>query len=252
MCSHLLVCADPAQKSRCLQDASTSHGEVGPCPMQCLLCTACPACDVALMNALLCVHGARACIVLLLLVCSCKSSLTTLAGLHVAMLFEWCGQTPTQRVFLNKAHRQSKKTLPSGHVGPPATAGNKRWLAVSQDLGRSTHMLSAPNLISVSIGLIIACLLSTAARPSVRAVGIAQCSAYFARLTMPCPAQWLWGVRNSPGRWEGHCQPPYLHSLVCSPCMPVLDVAPVAPSGVGRTPCPTKPLLSAGTTGLGL
>ena len=111
MCSHLLVCADPAQKSRCLQDASTSHGEVGPCPMQCLLCTACPACDVALMNALLCVHGARACIVLLLLVCSCKSSLTTLAGLHVAMLFEWCGQT-----------------LPSGHVGPPATAGNKRWL----------------------------------------------------------------------------------------------------------------------------
>ena len=157
MCSHLLVCADPAQKSRCLQDASTSHGEVGPCPMQCLLCTTCPACDVALMNALLCVHGARACIVLLLLVCSCKSSLTTLAGLHVAMLFEWCGQT-----------------LPSGHVGPPATAGNKRWLAVSQDLGRSTHMLSAPNLISVSIGLIITCLLSTAARPSVRAVGIAQ------------------------------------------------------------------------------
>ena len=27
------------------------------------------------------------------------------------------------------------------------------------------------------------------------------------RLTMPCPTQWRWGVRNSPGRWEGHCQP---------------------------------------------
>ena len=36
-------------------------------------------------------------------------SLTTLAGLHVAMLFEWCVQA-----------------LPSGHVGPPATAGKKR------------------------------------------------------------------------------------------------------------------------------
>ena len=44
----------------------------------------------------------------------------------------------------------------------------------SQEFGRSTHTLCAPKLISVSIGLIIACLLSTAARPSVRAVGIAQ------------------------------------------------------------------------------
>ena len=32
-------------------------------------------------------------------------------GLHVAMLFEWCVQA-----------------FPSGHVGPLATAGNKRWL----------------------------------------------------------------------------------------------------------------------------
>ena len=31
-------------------------------------------------------------------------------GLHVAMLFEWCVQA-----------------FPSGHVGPLATAGNKRW-----------------------------------------------------------------------------------------------------------------------------
>ena len=37
------------------------------------------------------------------------SSLTTLAGLHVAMLFEWCVQA-----------------FPSGHVGPRATAGKKR------------------------------------------------------------------------------------------------------------------------------
>ena len=43
----------------------------------------------------------------------------------------------------------------------------------SQEFGRSTHTLSAPKPISVYIGLIIACLLSTAARPSVRAVGIA-------------------------------------------------------------------------------
>ena len=33
---------------------------------------------------------------------------------------------------------------------------------------------------------------------------------YFIYLTMPWPAQWLWGVRNSPGRWEGHCQPTVL------------------------------------------
>ena len=83
--------------------------------MHCLLCTACPACDgnVVLLNALLCVHGAPACIlfcgVLLMLACSCRFSLTTLAGLHVAMPFEWCVQAS-----------------PSGHVGPPATAGKKR------------------------------------------------------------------------------------------------------------------------------
>ena len=59
MCSHLLVCADPAQQSCCLQAASTSHGTVDPCPMQCLLCIACPTCDVGLLHALLCVHGAR-------------------------------------------------------------------------------------------------------------------------------------------------------------------------------------------------
>ena len=84
-----------------------------PLNLQCLLCTACPACDVVLLNALLCVHGAHAwilsCGVLLMLACLCRFSLTTLSGLHVPMLFEWCVQA-----------------FPSGHVGPPATAGNKR------------------------------------------------------------------------------------------------------------------------------
>ena len=41
----------------------------------------------------------------------CRFSLTTVAGLHVAMPFEWCVQA-----------------FPSGHVGPPATAGNTRRL----------------------------------------------------------------------------------------------------------------------------
>ena len=67
-----------------------------------------------MLNALLCVHGAHACIlscgVLLMLACWCRFSLTTLAGLHVPMLFEWCVQA-----------------FPSGRVGPLATAGNKRW-----------------------------------------------------------------------------------------------------------------------------
>jgi len=113
MHSPLLVCADPARKYPCLDDKSTPHGKVGLCPLHCLLCTACPACDVVLLNALLCVHASHACILsrgaLLMLACSCRFSLTTVAGLHVAMLFEWCVQA-----------------FPSGHVGPPATAGNKR------------------------------------------------------------------------------------------------------------------------------
>ena len=78
-----------------------------------------PACNIFLLNALLCVHGAHACIlscgVLLMLACSCRFSLTTLAGLHVAMLFEWCVQA-----------------FPSGHVGPPAIARNKRRLGKGQ------------------------------------------------------------------------------------------------------------------------
>ena len=122
MCSHLLVCADPAQKSLRLDAASTSHGKVGPCPMQCLLCTACPACDVVLLHAFPYVHGAHVCTVLLLLACSCRSSLTTLAGLHVAMLFEWCVQA-----------------FPSGHVGPPATAGNRRRLGKGLRKRRRWH-----------------------------------------------------------------------------------------------------------------
>ena len=60
--------------------------ELGCDPMHCLLCNACPACDddVVLLNALLCVHGAHACIlffgVLLMLACSCLFSLTRWLG----------------------------------------------------------------------------------------------------------------------------------------------------------------------------
>jgi hypothetical protein len=62
MRSPLRVCADPARKCSGQDDASTSHGNVGLCPLHCLLCTACPAYDLVLLNALLCVHGAHACI----------------------------------------------------------------------------------------------------------------------------------------------------------------------------------------------
>ena len=86
MRSPLPVCADPARKCRGLDAASTSHEQVGLCAMQCLLCNACQACDgdVVLLNALLCVHAAHACILsrslLLMLACLCRFSLTTLAG----------------------------------------------------------------------------------------------------------------------------------------------------------------------------
>ena len=51
---------------------------------------------------------------------------------------------------------------------------------------------------------------------------------------------------------------PVLHLLaprvrtcpVCPPCLHAIDVAAVAPSGVGSTHCPGKPLLSAGSLGL--
>ena len=109
MHSPLLVCADRARKYPCLDDTSTPHGKVGLCLMQCLLCTACPACDVLLLHALLCVHAAHACIlyrgVLLMLACLCRFSLTTVRG---------C-------------------TLPCCSSGacrthPPAAGGNKRRL----------------------------------------------------------------------------------------------------------------------------
>ena len=138
MHSPLLVCADRARKYPCLDDTSTPHGKVGLCPMQCLLCTACPACDVVLLNALLCVHGAHACIlscgVLLMLACSCRFSLTTVAGLHVAMLFEWCVQA-----------------FPSGHVGPPATAGNKRRLGKGLQKRRRWHGRSSSEEVEVCL-----------------------------------------------------------------------------------------------------
>jgi hypothetical protein len=138
MRSPLRVCADPARKCSGLDDASTSHGNVGLCPMHCLLCTACPACDVVLLNALLCVHGAHACLlsrgVLLMLACSCRFSLTTLAGLHVAMLFEWCVQA-----------------FPSGHVGPPATAGNKRRLGKGLQKRRPWHGRNSSQEVEVCL-----------------------------------------------------------------------------------------------------
>ena len=97
-----------------------------------------PACDVVLLNALLCVHGAHACIlscgVLLMLACSCRFSLTTLAGLHVAMLFEWCVQA-----------------FPSGHVGPPATAGNKRRLGKGLQKRRRWHGRSSSQEVEVCL-----------------------------------------------------------------------------------------------------
>ena len=134
----LLVCADPARKYPCLDDTSTPHGKVGLCPMHCLLCTACPACDVVLLNALLCVHAAHACImsrgVLLMLACSCRFSLTTVAGLHVAMLFEWCVQA-----------------FPSGHVGPPATAGNKRGVGKGLQRGGRWHGRSSSKEVEVCL-----------------------------------------------------------------------------------------------------
>ena len=121
----LRVCADPARQCSGLDDASTSPAKVGLCPMHCLLCTACPACNVVLLNALLCVHGAHACIlscsVLLMLACSCRFSLTALAGLHVAMPFEWCVQA-----------------FPSGHVGPPALNDAAR----THDDGRNNLLAS--------------------------------------------------------------------------------------------------------------
>ena len=52
------------------------------------------------------------------------------------------------------------------------------------------------------------------------------------------------------------CTPPARPSRPHLPCLPPVpachSVAPVAPSGVGRTPCPTTPLLSAGKWGLGI
>ena len=81
MRSPLRVCADPARTCCGLDDASTSHGKVGLCPPHCLLCTTCPACNVVLLNALLCVHGAHACmlscgVLLMPACCSCRFWLT--------------------------------------------------------------------------------------------------------------------------------------------------------------------------------
>ena len=56
-----------------LDDASPSHEQVGLYLMHCLLCAACPACNVFLLNALLCVRGAHACMLscgVLLLACA--------------------------------------------------------------------------------------------------------------------------------------------------------------------------------------
>ena len=71
---------------------------------------------------------------LLMLACSCRFRLTTLAGLHVAMLFEWCVQTS-----------------PSGHVGPPATAGNKRWLGKGLCKRRRWHGQSSSQEVEATL-----------------------------------------------------------------------------------------------------
>ena len=141
----LRVCADPARKCSGLDDASTSHGKVGLYLIGCLLCTACPACHVVLLNELLCAHGAHACIpscgVLLMLACSYRFSLTTLVGLLAAALFEWCVQA-----------------LPSGHVGPAATARNKRRLGKGLQKRRRWHGRSSSQEVCLVHVICYACI----------------------------------------------------------------------------------------------
>ena len=62
------------------------------------------------------------------------SKLTTLAGLHVAMLFEWCVQA-----------------FPSGHVGPPATAGKKRRFGKGLHKRRRWHGRSSSQEVEVCL-----------------------------------------------------------------------------------------------------
>ena len=101
----------------------------GLCP-----CTACfgPHARHAMLfcpNALLCVHVACMHTVLRCFADACfvmPISTDHAGGLHVAMLFEWCVQN-----------------LPSGHVGPPATAGNKRRLGKGLPERRQWHERSS-------------------------------------------------------------------------------------------------------------
>ena len=55
-------------------------------------------------------------------------------GLHVAMRFEWCVQA-----------------FPSGHVGPPATAGNKRRLGKGLQKRRRWHGRSSSQEVEVCL-----------------------------------------------------------------------------------------------------
>ena len=87
----------------------------------------------------MCAWRAHVCIlscgVLLMLARLCRFSLTTVAGLHVAMPFEWCVQA-----------------FPSGHVGPPATAGNKRRFGKGLHKRRRWHGQSSSQEVEVYLG----------------------------------------------------------------------------------------------------
>ena len=65
-----------------------------------------------------------------MLACSYRFSLTTLVGLLAAALFEWCVQA-----------------LPSGHVGPAATARNKRRLGKGLQKRRLWNGWSSPQKV---------------------------------------------------------------------------------------------------------
>ena len=106
--------------------------------MHCLLCTACPALRCCFAECIaMCAW--RACMHTVLR-CSADACLLVpifadhVGGLHVAMLFEWCVQA-----------------FPSGHVGPPATAGNKRRVGKGLQKRRRWHGRSSSQEVEVCL-----------------------------------------------------------------------------------------------------